>query len=106
MKSDLISIKMSFGFGHPLQPKAIIILISFLGAFQNNFKEFNDQLSIEFLGNATEEFVKIVTTNFPEIPKKLSTNYSSLPMAVLRFKAGALNSRKSMVSPFLPRLIS
>lgn len=90
----------------PLTAQGYHHLNSFLGAFQSNFKKFNNQLSIEFLGNPPEDLIKIFTSHFQGIETKKSTNFSTLPMTVLHFTPGALNSRKSMVSPFLPRLIT
>lgn len=78
----------------------------FLTGFQQSVKDFYDQLSLEFLGSPAEEFKNIFSQNFPSVPQKANSSQSAQPMAVLRFKPGALNSRKSMVSPYLPRLIS
>lgn len=80
-------------------------LNSFLAGFQNSVKEFDKQLSIEFLGSPSQEFINILEHHYPDVAKTKSDVHSSLPMAILRFKAGALNSRKSMVSPYLPRLV-
>jgi hypothetical protein len=79
-------------------------LNSFLAGFQYGVKNLKEEMSIEFLGSSTQEFIKIFTQNFPEIQQK--TSMSDNPaIAILRFKAGGLNSRKSMISPFLPRII-
>lgn len=80
-------------------------LNSFLASFQYGVKKLKESLSLEFLGSPSQEFMKIFTHHFPDIPKKVTATQTSEPVAILRFKAGALNSRKSMVSPYLPKLI-
>jgi len=80
-------------------------LNSFLAGFQYAVKEFRATMSLEFLDTPPEEFIDIFDIHFPEIPKKNSETADNTPMAILRFKAGALNSRKSMITPFLPRLM-
>jgi hypothetical protein len=80
-------------------------LNSFLAGFQYRVKDLKDSMSLEFLGSPTEEFVKFFVHHFPEIPRKMSPDQTSAPMTILRFMAGALNSRKSMITPYLPRII-
>ncbi|MBI3508339.1 MAG: hypothetical protein HY069_01700 [Chlamydiia bacterium] len=74
----------------------------FLNAFQNSPGLKNNPLEVEFLGANAKEWAQIFKESFLEISHKSSKE--GLEMAVLRFKAGSLNSRKAMVSPFLPRL--
>ncbi len=82
-------------------------LNSFLAGFQYETKEIKKSLSLEFLGPKIHEYLQIFNNYFPNVPKK-TTLYSQQDKSVviLRFKAGALNSRKSMITPYLPRLIS
>lgn len=80
-------------------------LNSFLAGFQSAMREFKKEMSVEFLGSPTEEFMKIFEYHFPHIPKERSHPQMTLPIAVLRFPAGAVNSRKSMITPYLPRLV-
>lgn len=76
----------------------------FLAGFCSSSKL--EQLSLEFLGTPSEELKKNFVDHFPEVSVKTSPALiSGLSMTILRFKAGALNSRKSMVSPYLPRVI-
>ncbi|MFI0434146.1 MAG: hypothetical protein ACH350_00270 [Parachlamydiaceae bacterium] len=79
-------------------------LNSFLAGFQYSVKTFEESLSLEFIDNPPEEFKCLFDIHFPQIPRKHSMANHNRPIAVLRFKAGALNSRKSMITPFLPRL--
>jgi hypothetical protein len=62
-------------------------------------------MSLEFLDSPPEEFMNIFDLHFPEIPRQELPNSTDMPIAILRFKAGTLNSRKSMITPFLPRLV-
>lgn len=79
-------------------------LASFLTNFQHVAKNFKDDLMhVELTGNRAEEYREIFNQNFLTIP--IHKINSDRPIAVLRFKAGAVNSRKSMITPFLPRLI-
>lgn len=78
-------------------------LNSFLAGFRHAAKNFVSGMSVEFLGSPPEEFIALFEIHFPEIPHM--TKEGNISMAILRFKAGALNSRKSMVSPFLPRIV-
>jgi hypothetical protein len=82
-------------------------LSSFLANFQQVAPSIKDQQAhVEFLGSNAEEYQQIFDQNFIAIRKKVSSKaYEGLPVAVLRIKAGSLNSRKSMVTPFIPRLV-
>ncbi len=80
-------------------------LNSFLAGFQYAVKEFKKTMSLEFLGSLPEEFMNIFTLHFPEVSKNKTPSHSTFPIAIFRFKAGALNSRKSMITPYLPRLV-
>jgi hypothetical protein len=80
-------------------------LNSFLAGFQYGVKGLKEKMSVEFLGSPSQEFMKIFSLHFPEIPKKTSNVQISMPIAILHFTAGALNSRKSMITPYLPRLV-
>lgn len=88
----------------PKEEIAIEHLKSFLNAFQRLPRLKNNLLEAEFLGANGEELASIFKESFLEIPmKKLKKN---LPIAVLKYRAGSLNSRKAMVSPYLPSISS
>lgn len=82
-------------------------LISFLAGFQQAVKELKDaNMCVEFLGPNASIYQGIFLHNFLPIPLKTDKgNDQGMPIAILRFKAGSLNSRKSMITPFIPRLI-
>jgi hypothetical protein len=61
----------------------------------------NNPIKAEFLGSNAEELSMIFKESFLDVP--LSRLKEDLPIAVLKYRAGSLNSRKSMVSPFLPK---
>lgn len=81
---------------------AVEHLKRFLSAFQSSPGLKKQSLEVEFLGSNGEELALIFRESFFEIPFQFSKR--DLPIAILRFQAGSLNSRKAMVSPFLPSL--
>jgi len=81
-------------------------LNSFLANFQHGIQKTISQLSLEFYEQESSEFVQIFTQHFPTSSKSFKVNpFQPETLAILRFNAGALNSRKSMITPFLPRLL-
>lgn len=82
-------------------------LASFLSAFQNAAEIIKNTLEIGFIGDHTEILEETFAHNFPPLPRKWEKPMAGpYPMAVLFYNAGSINSRKSMISPYLPRLIS
>ncbi len=79
-------------------------LNSFLSGFHFAVRGFVDTMTLELTGSNANEYARLFHTNFPQVPQTISDK-NGLPVAILRFKAGALNSRKSMITPFLPRII-
>jgi hypothetical protein len=84
----------------PESERAVEHVKHFLSLFQASPGLKNTPLEVEFLGKNADELSLIFSESFLEIPHKISKK--NLPIAVLRYHAGCLNSRKSMVSPFLP----
>lgn len=82
-------------------------LTSFLASFQYGVKNLQKEMSVEFLGPNAPDYMQIFSHHFFNIPKSISPDSEKgLPIAVLRFPAGTINSRKSMITPYLPRLLS
>lgn len=81
---------------------AIAHLKRFLTAFQSSPGLKNNSLEVEFLGNNAEILQMIFKECFFDIPHKISKK--DLSIAILRYNAGTLNSRKTMISPFLPTI--
>ncbi len=81
---------------------AVEHLKRFLNAFQSSPGLKNNPVEVEFLGSNGDELATIFKESFFEVVQKKSKR--NLPIAILRYKAGTLNSRKAMISPFLPKL--
>ena len=79
-------------------------LTRFLSAFQNAPEVANNKMEIQFLGENSSNFDYLFSRSFVQVPKK-KEKAMSLPIAVLHFNPGSINSRKSMITPYLPRLI-
>lgn len=91
-------------FWVPPNQKAYDHLASFLTAFHSSNK-LGDETYLEFFQPESEDIQQIFYQNFRGIPIKKSMT-SSLPIVVLYFGAGLLNSRKAMITPYLPKIIS
>jgi len=78
----------------------------FLKRFLNKFKTSpglkDNPLEALFLGPNAADLALVFKESFIEIPHTAQNR--NLPIAVLRFSPGTLNSRKAMVSPFLPSI--
>jgi len=83
---------------------AIEHLKRFLNSFQESEQIKNNDLSVEFLGKNGKELKQIFAESFFDIEK--IENDIGLPIAVLYYNAGSINSRKAMISPYLPTLVS
>lgn len=91
----------------PMMPQGYHHLRSFLAAFHENVKKFKKTVSSEFIGSQVSEYQKIFNMYLADIPQTASPSHQpEFSFIVLRFKAGALNSRKSMITPCLPRLLT
>ena len=84
----------------PPDEQAVGLLKNFLDSFQTSPGLKNNQMEVEFLGDNAKELALIFKESFLPIPQTVTK--ANLPIAVLRYKAGTLNSRKAMVTPFLP----
>jgi hypothetical protein len=90
----------------PLEEQAIEHLKSFLSMFKSSPQINGSRIEVEFLGEDTVEMERIFAESFKEAYAKVnSVKKISVPVAVLRYKAGLLNSRKGMISPYLPKLV-
>ncbi len=82
-------------------------LASFLSAFQNAPEVIKNHLKVSYLGENAKELEEIFIHNFLPVQKVESrVNLKTGSLAVLYYDAGSINSRKSMISPYLPRLLS
>ena len=76
----------------------------FLNAFKGSPAAEKLFFEVEFLGKNGQELSQIFKESFFPINHTFSQGLSGPPIAVLRYNAGGLNSRKTMIAPFLPRL--
>ncbi|MCI0382144.1 MAG: hypothetical protein L0207_03715 [Chlamydiae bacterium] len=87
----------------PSTEQAIEHLKSFLNSFRSSPQVVKNELEVEFLGKNAEELEQIFKESFLPVPRKVVQN--NLPVAVLKFNAGSINSRKAMIAPYLPKLV-
>ena len=82
-------------------------LVGFLNSFQRSSALQKTELEITTTGPRAEPLALLVKQNF-SLRKKVEAHVaaSGPSFIIFRYKAGAMNSRKSQVSPFLPKLIS
>ncbi len=80
-------------------------LVNFLNAFIQCPVIQQNEMQVDFLGKNAQELDLIFSQNFPKASRTRHSE-QDLPIAVLRFKAGILNSRKAFITPYLPRLIT
>lgn len=93
-------------FWVPSTPRAYDHLTSFLVAFQSATKFVPSTSNLEFLSETPEEMEQIFIRNLPGLSHKKLSGKPHLSMAVLYFPAGLLNSRKAMITPYLPRIMA
>ncbi len=89
----------------PFTEQSIEHLKVFLNAFRSSPQVQKDGLSAEFFGDSAKDYEQIFTESFLSVPKKVISGKKALPIAILKYKAGLVNSRKAMISPYLPKLI-
>lgn len=90
----------------PTTEQAIGHLKSFLSAFRHSPQIGSSEIELEFLGDNEKVLEQVFHESFKSVMKKTSSldKKISVPVAVLRYRAGLLNSRKAMISPYLPKL--
>lgn len=96
-------------FWVPMTEQSIEHLKGFLNAFRASpqIKEQEKSLEIEFVGPNGKELLKIFRESFLPVNYRFTENKGEeLSLAVLYYPAGTLNSRKAMISPYLPQVIS
>lgn len=85
----------------PSTEVAIQHLKLFLSAFSRSPYLVKEHLKVEFLGSNGQELATIFKESF--IPCEFIFNGYNIPVAIIHYKAGSINSRKSMISPYLPK---
>jgi hypothetical protein len=79
-------------------------LKGFLNAFRSSPQIQKNGLSVEFYGERAKDYEQIFEESFLPIPKKVVSEKGALLIVVLKYRAGLINSRKAMISPYLPKL--
>jgi hypothetical protein len=86
----------------PLTETAIEHLKDFLSQFRNSPAMKGAEVEVELLGSQAKELKQIFEESFQPASFKISKEEISL--AIIRFPAGLLNSRKAQISPYLPHI--
>jgi len=78
----------------------------FLNRFKSSSATASLTFEVEFLGSNGQKLSRAFKESFFPIEYHFSKDpITDLPIAVLRYNAGGLNSRKAMIAPCLPRLV-
>ena len=91
----------------PMTDQSIEHLKSFLNEFRSSpqILEIQKSIELEFIGPNAKELNRIFSESFLAASHQISEE-GQYSMAVIRFPAGKINSRKAMISPYLPHSIS
>lgn len=90
-------------FWVPATQKGYDHLASFLTAFFGAVK-FDTETHIQFFPGVSEEIQQIFMRNRSDIGFEKLSEGMNLPIVVLYFTPGTINSRKAMITPYLPKL--
>ncbi len=78
-------------------------LSRFLSGFRGSKEAKNNTFTLEIFGKNGPNYREIFKKDFLECKIVEKNNGPSIQIAVLKFKPGSINSRKSSITPFLPR---
>jgi hypothetical protein len=92
-------------FWVPPTPLAMERLVHFLNAFSSTPAAEHNVMEVEFYGENYLELSQIFEQNLPKAKQKPRPETYRLPIAVLSYKAGSINSRKAQITPYLPRFV-
>jgi hypothetical protein len=62
-------------------------------------------MEVSFLGKNYRDLDLLFSQNFPKAARVIEKE-QGLPIAILSFKAGLINSRKAYITPYLPQNIT
>ncbi len=88
----------------PFEEQSIEHLKSFLNAFRASPQLKNNPLTVEFHGDQGKEYEQIFNESFLPNISKVFVKDAKRSVAILKYKAGSINSRKAMIAPYLPHL--
>lgn len=89
----------------PFTDPSIEHLKEFLNSFSNVPLIRKEQFSLQLYGEKGQEYARLFAESFLPVSTHVIQEKGNISFASLRYKAGLLNSRKAMVSPYLPRLV-
>jgi hypothetical protein len=89
----------------PFTEQSVEHLKRFLNAFRSSPQIIDNIVSVEFYGEKAKEYQRIFNESFLPMTNKSLNGKGELSIVVLKYKAGAINSRKAMISPYLPKLV-
>jgi hypothetical protein len=93
-------------FWIPFTESSIEHLKSFLSAFRTAPPIAKSPFTAVFSGSKAKEYAHIFSESFLPMQVEETKGKMQLPMAILKFKAGLINSRKALITPFLPKSLS
>ncbi len=76
----------------------------FLSVFKKAPRIMNNEIELEFYGPRAKELSTIFKESFLKCKESFSSEKLEASYAVMYYNAGSINSRKALVSPFLPKL--
>jgi hypothetical protein len=88
----------------PFTEAGVQHLKSFLSSLQTSPQIINNRLELECRGEYAKEYEQIFRESFSAISRVKGEEKLEESLVILRFKAGAMNSRKEMISPYLPKV--
>ncbi len=91
----------------PMTDQSIEHLKSFLNEFRASpqITQAANEIEIELSGPNAKELSKIFNESFLHAKHQIAVKKSRETIAIVRYPAGTINSRKAMISPYLPNLI-
>ena len=82
-------------------------LASFLSSFGGSAEITNNEVDVELCGPNAELLKVLFEKYFAGISCKIADSADQgLPIAIVRYNAGSINSRKAMITPHIPRVIT
>lgn len=90
----------------PMVDLSVEHLKLFLSAFKNSPKiqEYKEDIEVAFVGAKAKELSQIFQESFLRVTSKFLSDKTEASYAIIYYKAGSLNSRKAMVTPYLPKI--
>jgi hypothetical protein len=89
----------------PPAEQAIVHFKQFLSAFKNSPGVVNNEFELECMGKNAKEMRQLFKESFIST-KSIKSQVKGFSLIVLRYKAASMNSRKAMITPFLPKLVN